>query len=405
MSKWLSGLLAVSMVALLAGCATPTPTPTPTRLPTSTRTPAAPPTFTPTTFPTSRPSPTATAAPTATRALPTVTASPVPPSPTPSPVPTPSAELGPIVWSLVVTPEEPPRFYAVVDDALYQSDDRGATWQAADLSGVAVGAFIWSVAVDYRNPSVMYLTTSEGIFRRVGAEAWAFVHPLQAMALAVDFVDSNVLWAGVSFTTEYNAVILKSTDGGRTWGKADLGISAWVNYAVRAIVIDPTNPNILYANVRYGGRFGWPEGWVYRGGRDGHWEPLNLPSSSGSEFSEDACMPNGLAFDPNLRRLYVGCDAYYYNEDHLLLLRSDNAYAEHSEDVAWKWAASFGMMEGYVFGGVRALAVDAREPKSLFVAVNDARLGQPAYRIMVSHDDGATWEDLQLSGLPGREPR
>lgn len=403
MSKRLSSVLMLLALGLVTGCATPTPTSP--RLPTPTRTPQATRTMTATSVPTLRPSPTRTVAPTSTRPLPTVTASPVPPSATPSPVPTAVAESGPIVWSLVVTPEEPPRFYAVIGDALYQSDDRGGNWQAADLSGVPEGAFIWSVTVDYRNPSVIYLTTSEGIFRRVGSEAWTFVHPLQAMTLAVDLVDSNVLWAGTSFTTEYNSVVLKSSDGGRTWGKADLGISTWIHHAVRSILIDPTNPNILYANVRYGGRFGWPQGWVYRGGRDGYWEPLRLPSSSGSDFSEDACMPNGLAFDPNLRRLYVGCDAYYYNENHLLLLQSDNAHAENSAEVTWSQTASFGKMEGFALGAVRALAVDAREPKSLFVAITDARAGQPAYRIEVSHDDGASWEALQLSGLPGREPR
>ena len=328
------------------------------------------------------------------------------PTATPSPQPTAPAESLPIVWSLVVTPEEPPRFYAVVGDALYQSEDRGATWQPSGLSGIPEDALIWSATVDYRNPSVMYLTTSEGIFRRVGSEAWTFVHPLRAMTLAVGFVDSNVLWAGVSFTTEYSAVLLKSTDGGRTWGKADFGMPAWTHHAVRAIVIDPVNPNILYANVRYGGRFGWPQGWVYRGGRDGHWEPLPMPASATDEFWEGACMPNGLAFDPNLRRLYVGCDAYYYNDNHLLLLQSNNAHAEHSAEVTWEWTSSFGNLEGFALGMVRALAVDARQPQSLFAAITDYNAaGMPVYRVLVSHDEGTTWENLKLSGLPGSEPR
>jgi hypothetical protein len=301
----------------------------------------------------------------------------------------------------VVTPDDPPRLYAVVGEVLYRSDNRGASWQTVRLSGVPDRARILSVALDYRHPDVMYLTTSAGIFRRQGEAAWTFVHPLIATALAVDLRNADILWAGASFTTEYNAVLLKSTDSGRTWGKADFGMEAWQRYGVSHIAIDPVDPNIMYANLRYGGRFGWPEGWVYRGGQDGHWERLSFGQTPAGD---SPCKANGLAFDPDLRRLYVGCDAYYYNQGQLILMESDNAHAPDSSRVSWRTVRPLGQQkEPVVYGAVRALAVDARTPKSVYVAVTFYRANESVEQqvIMVSHDDGATWQELALPQTSG----
>ena len=289
--------------------------------------------------------------------------------------------------------------YAVIGDAGYRSDDGGSTWTAISTNEMSPDTRLFSLALDYRNPSTLYATTSSGIYKTVDESSWTFVHPLQATTLAVDLVEPDVLWAGVSWTTEYGAVILKSTDGGKTWGKADSGIQAYLGYGVTHIAIDPTDPNVLYANLRYGGRFGWPNGWVYRGGRSGTWERLDLPAAPpDTQFWDGACMANGLAFDPSLRRLYVGCDAYYYNQNHLQLLKSDNPHEADSSQVRWATAASFGTFtQPWALGSTRPLAVDARDPKSLYVLLSGS--GDPQtqpYQILISGDDGAQWRELLI---------
>ncbi len=396
-------LLALAVLAgalALAPACGPTPTPP---APTATSAPATPaaPTLVPSPTPTAPPSATPSPIPSATLAA-TATPAPTrtPTKPTPA-APTPTATAVPIppVRSLVVSSAEDRTLYAIIGDNAYRSADGGATWMPLDLTGIAPASRLFALALDYRNPSVMYLTASSGIYRRVGASAWEFVHPLNAQALAVDFVDSNVLWAGVSWTTEYKAVILKSTDAGRTWGKADFGIQAYLGYGVTRILIDPVNPDVLYANLRYGGRFGWPEGWLYRGGRAGNWEPLPVGDQpTGGGFSEGACMPHGLAFDPNLRRLYVGCDAYYYNNSRLFVLASDNAHEPDSRNIAWAEALSLGTLTPpFALGYLEPLAVDARAPKALYVAVSGTgTVSAQPYRLLVSRDDGQTWLDLPV---------
>jgi uncharacterized repeat protein (TIGR01451 family) len=361
-------------------------------------------------------------APTTTKAQPTAaeTATPTRPPATPTSVPLPSPSAVqwpqasvPYVGSLVVTPDDPPVYYLVVDETLYRSTDRGNTWSSQPLTGVPIMASVASLAVDYRHPQTMYLATSEGLYRREAAdEPWGLVNTMRVTSLAVDLENSDVLWAGITWDTAMRSVIVRSSDRGRTWSKADYGVeigyrSAWVG----AILINPKNPNVIWAHVRPGIRHGWPRGYVYRGGRDGTWERLPLgefdflggPEPFG-ELNEDVCFISGLAYDPNLNALYAGCDISYFNgEDRTRrLLRSLNANAPNSAEVSWEVWAELGEAQLFGMNSVRPLAVDARDPKSLLVFLDVTQVsGSPRFSLLVSHDDGKTWEQISLNGLPG----
>jgi hypothetical protein len=176
-------------------------------------------------------------------------------------------------------------------------------------------------------------------------------------------------------------------------------------------LVNPNNPNVLWAHMRPSVKGAWPAGRIYRGGRSGTWERLSLgpfDAGDGSTFLPDACSAAGLTYDPNLNALYTGCDITYYfggNRDYRLL-RSANADSPDSSKVAWEQQTNWGSVPDDYAGvnTVRPLAVDAREPKSLFVVIDVTRaVGQPRYRLMVSHDDGTTWVDLVPGGLPGNQ--
>ena len=398
-------LLLLLLAALPAACGGPLP---PTPLPTP---PAPTATPSPVTIILPLPTaelPTATMAPPASPLPPTATARPSatstvrPPTATPAPLPTtpaPPERMEPMVTSLIVAPSQPPVVYAVVDARLYRSDDRGASWAAEPMGGLPAGATFSAVAIDYRHPETMYGLTDAGIYRRQGGGAWELVNTLRAKALAVDLENPGVLWAGIYRTTEMDAVIVKSEDGGRTWGKADWGVAGggWVT----DILVNPTNPNILWAVVRDGARHGWPPGDLYRGGRDGHWERLDLKQFTPALENKDSCFVAGIAYDPNANLLYTGCDLSYFNGGNLFFLRSPNADAADSSTVRWEVAARLAPQPPEAMGMARPLAVDAREPKSLFVGTTISQWGQLSqYRILASHDDGATWEALPLRGLP-----
>jgi hypothetical protein len=114
----------------------------------------------------------------------------------------------------------------------------------------------------------------------------------------------------------------------------------------------------------------------------------------------DYCSVNGLAYDPSLRTLYVGCDQYYYNRGLLLILKSPNAFASNSATVIWEECHRFGQSANYGIGAVIPLAVDARDRRTLYVSVSESVFSGPSdYSVQVSHDNCGTWETLSLRGL------
>lgn len=358
--------------------ATPEPTATAIVTPAASGRPAIPPSTPPTPLPEGWPPPRPTVAAIA--------------SPFPTPCP---PEAAFYVYSLVVTPNEPPLYYLVHDWRLYRSADRGHTWSAASLTGLPEDVHLRQVTVDYRHPETMYAVAHEGIYRRQGEGAWELVNTLYAVTLAVDLQNPDVLWAGVFWTSDMDAVIVKSEDGGRTWGKADYGIE--LGGVVEQILVDPENSNVLWALVspRYSGS----PLRLYRGGPEGHWEPLDLgafrPGGGG-----DSCYPYGIAYDPNAGLLYLGC-APSRPTGKAMLLRSANADAADSSTIRWEAVTSSLPEAAREVSYTRPLAVDAREPRSLLALASFwAVITCPRHALVVSHDGGATWEALPLDGLP-----
>jgi hypothetical protein len=332
------------------------------------------------------------------------------PTPTVGPVPTPTPgadEAGPVIGSLVVTPDERRALYAVVDSQLYQSSDAGRSWLEEDTAGLPLEVQLTAVTIDYRHPSTMYLLADRGICRREGGDAWELVSTLTATALAVDLVDPNVLWAGVLRTSEQDAVMLKSSDGGRSWAATDLPADAlpftsWTS----DILVDPTNPEILWAVVRSWRSDVGQAGALFRGNRDAQWERVSLRQFEPAFDNPDGCEVAGIAYDPNANLLCAGCERSTYNGGRLLLIRSPNADAAAASDIRWEVARYYAVADSacYAPGVVRPLAVDAQAPRSLYLSTMIEGCGEEALlgrqHLLVSHDDGATYEVLEAPGLP-----
>lgn len=411
-------LLLLGMCTLFA-CKSPvTPTPTapsatPSAIASATATELIAPTSTST--PTSTSALTPTAAPTKTStAEPTATATKTRSAATPMPSRTPTLTVQealqstmPYVYCLVVTPDDPPAYLAVANNRLFRSKDRGQNWGPEPMEGVPGSARVLVLAIDYRHPDTMYLGTDQGLYRQEGADnTWQFVHTMVVSALAVDLENPDILYAGTGWGTELEAVLVKSEDRGRTWGGADHGMQRG---QVTAILIDPNQPNVLWAHLRPAFNRAWPYGQIYRGGRDGSWERLSLGQYDMREFTgkpgTDTCSPAGLAYDPNSNSLYTGCDITYYGGTRRYwLLRSTNADSPDSSLVSWELVADWGPVPDDFagFNTIRPLAVDAREPRSVLVFVDTTRrVGAPEFQLKIGHDDGSKWESLVPVGLGG----
>ena len=122
--------------------------------------------------------------------------------------------------------------------------------QAVDVTGR-----VTALAVDRRNSNVVYLGAAQGgVWKTTnGGTSWTPLtddQPSLAVgALTLDPQNPNVIYVGTgephaSGDTYYGAGVLKSTDGGSTWQQ--LGASEFTGLGISAIIVHPSNSNTIY---------------------------------------------------------------------------------------------------------------------------------------------------------------
>jgi hypothetical protein len=221
-------------------------------------------------------------------------------------------------YSLAIDPSNPNKVYTGGAGNVLKSNDGGTTWETLPLAGDATT----TIAIDRTHSNIVYAGIAftnycHHSFRRLfksvndggswsdssppingcdsinalvlhpsnlntiyvanfddfgdswtplikSADAGASWNPLfgpPLVSLAIDPLNANTMYAG-TFDFEYFGYdgvdsrngVLKSTDGGVSWSTTGLS-----NTAVEALVIDPLNPNILYAATK--GFYSEPRGF------------------------------------------------------------------------------------------------------------------------------------------------
>lgn len=216
--------------------------------------------------------------------------------------------IGPAMMSgriadIAIHPDNPNKwFVAVGSGGVWKTGNAGTTWKPVfdSLSSYSIGC----VTIDYNNPATVWVGTGEnvggrhvgygdGIYRSTdGGESWKNMGLKESHHISRIIVhpeNSGIVWAaaqGPLWNKGGDRGIYKTTDGGTTWKKV-LGDDEWVG--ATDIVIDPRNPDVLYAaawqrhrNVAlYLG--GGPGSAIHRSTDGGNtWEKLTrgLPSSN-----------------------------------------------------------------------------------------------------------------------------
>jgi hypothetical protein len=102
------------------------------------------------------------------------------------------------------------------------------------------------VAINPTNPAIVYAGTPEGLFKSTsGGMLWSSVGLKKVQSLAIDFINPNTLYAGTEAGPGIGGTgpaLFKSTDGGATWSNR----RSPSNYDFSLLVMDPTDPKILY---------------------------------------------------------------------------------------------------------------------------------------------------------------
>jgi photosystem II stability/assembly factor-like uncharacterized protein len=180
---------------------------------------------------------------------------------------------------------------------VFKTDTCGERWTPMSDGQIADGS-IGSIDVSESNPNVVYVGTGSaairsnviigrGVYKSTDAgRTWKFVglkDSGQIGALKVDPTNPDIAWLaalGSPFGPNQERGIFKTTDGGTTWRKV-----LYVNNETggRALAINMSNPDEIYAGMYKGFRKGWDiisggpasEGGIYKSIDGGeHWTHL-----------------------------------------------------------------------------------------------------------------------------------
>ena len=174
--------------------------------------------------------------------------------------------IGPAMTSgriadIAIHPENDNVWYvAVGSGGVWKTKNSGTTWKPIfdDQASYSIGC----ITLDPNNPHTVWVGTGENVGgRHVGigdgvyvshddGKSWKHMGLKNSEHLSKIIVhpeNSNIIWVasqGPLWTKGGERGVYKSTDGGKTW-KRTLGDSEWVG--ATDLLIDPSNPDILYA--------------------------------------------------------------------------------------------------------------------------------------------------------------
>ncbi len=220
--------------------------------------------------------------------------------------------VGPFIGGRVVAVTgvkgNPNLFYmGAVDGGVWKSTDYGLRWtniSDSTLPGSSIS--IGAIAVAPSNASVIYVGTGEsdirntfitgdGVFRSSDAgKTWtrAGLEDTHTISnLVVDPTNPDVVYAsslGHVFQPNAERGVFKTTDGGRTWQKV-----LFVNDSTGCVnlVMDPANPNVLYAAMWQVYRAPW--GLFSGGAGSGIWKTTD-GGAHWTDLTHNPGLPSGI---------------------------------------------------------------------------------------------------------------
>jgi len=144
---------------------------------------------------------------------------------------------------------------------LLKSVDGGDNW--FELDDLNAGPPAHAIVVDPTNPETVFagVGVGWGIYKSEnGGGSWRnILSSTDVLALAINPVNTQILFAGAGNYSDLTGGVLKSLDGGSSW------FTSLAGEAVTSIALDPTNPQVLYAGTENHGIFKTTDGgdiWV-----------------------------------------------------------------------------------------------------------------------------------------------
>lgn len=193
-------------------------------------------------------------------------------------------------------------------DGVYKSSDGGKSWKNM---GLKESEHISKIIVDPRNSNVVYVAAygplwsdggDRGVYKTVdGGENWEQIHYISDKTgtcdLVMDPTNPDILYEAVHQRRRHvftyigggpESSVYKSTDAGKTWKEANAGLPKEKMGRV-GLAVSPADANVVYAIVEAGeDNFGF-----FRSTNKGaSWEKRSKYKTSGNYYQEIICDPH-----------------------------------------------------------------------------------------------------------------
>ncbi|WOD42429.1 WD40/YVTN/BNR-like repeat-containing protein [Hwangdonia lutea] len=232
-------------------------------------------------------------------------------------------------------------YVGTASGGLWKSASGGITWHP--IFDTEVTASIGAVAIQQSNPSVIWVGTGEGnprnslnggygIYRSLDAgKSWKSMgleNTRHIHRVIIDPTNPNVVYVaaiGSPWGEHPERGVFKTTDGGETWNKI---LFANNKTGAADLVMDPTNPNKLIAALWEHKR----DPWFFNSGGEG--SGLHMTHDGGKtwkKITDEDGLPKG-----NLGRIGIAIAANKPNIVYALVEAKKNALYK-SEDGGFKW--------------------------------------------------------------------
>jgi len=232
-------------------------------------------------------------------------------------------------------------YVGTASGGLWKSISGGITWQAVFEKEVT--ASIGAVAIQQSNPSVIWVGTGEGnprnslnggygIYRSLdGGKNWTLMgleNTRHIHRVIIDPTNPDIVYVaaiGSPWGEHPERGVFKTTNGGKTWNKV---LFANNKTGAADLIMDPTNPNKLIAAMWEHKR----DPWFFNSGGEG--SGLHITHDGGNtwkKLSDEDGLPKG-----NLGRIGIAIAANKPNIIYALIEAKKNALYK-SEDGGFKW--------------------------------------------------------------------
>ena len=308
--------------------------------------------------------------------------------------------VGPYIGGRVVTvcgvPSDPDLFYiGTVGGGIWKSTDYGLTWKnISDGKLHSASPSVGAIAVSPSNPKIIYagmgesdirtdMIPGDGVYKSTDAGAtWNYMGLRDTHTISnivIDPKNPDVVYAssmGHVFKANPDRGVYKSTDGGKTWKKI-----LFVNDQTGAInlVMEPNNAEVLYATMWQAQRTPWslvsggPGSGIYKTTDGGaHW----------TDITHNEGLPKGL-----LGRMGIGVTAADPNIVYAIIQAKEGGVFR-SSDAGQTWTRVNDEMKlrqrAFYYMSIFG---DPKDANTAYAPEVDA--------LWVSHDGGKTWKRLR----------